>query len=86
MAIINGTTGPDSLSGTALADTINGFAGDDIIDGVAGIDKLFGGDGNDTYIVDNLGDVVIETATVNSGTDLVQASVSYTLGDRKSVV
>jgi len=35
--------------------------------------------GNDTYIVDNAGDVVIENP--GEGTDAIQASVSYTLPD-----
>ena len=37
-----------------------------------------GGAGNDTYLVDNVGDVVTENAS--EGTDLVQSSVSFTLG------
>ena len=36
-----------------------------------------GAAGNDTYIVDNVGDIVTEN--INEGTDLVQASVTYTL-------
>ena len=36
-----------------------------------------GGLGNDTYVVDNTGDVVTENAS--EGTDTVQASVTYTL-------
>ena len=38
---------------------------------------MAGGAGNDTYIVDNTGDVVTEAA--NAGTDLVYSSVTYTL-------
>jgi len=34
----------------------------DTLDGGAGADKLTGGTGNDTYIVDNTGDVVTENA------------------------
>ena len=38
---------------------------------------MAGGTGNDTYFVDNAGDVVTETA--GEGTDTVYASVSYAL-------
>ena len=39
---------------------------------------MIGGAGNDTYIVDNAGDVVTEAA--DNGTDTVQSSVSFNLG------
>ncbi len=76
--------GNDNIVGTAAADVILGYAGNDILDGVAGADTLVGGAGDDTFIVDNIGDVVIENP--NEGTDLVKVSIAtaggtYTLTD-----
>lgn len=83
---INGTAGADNLNGTARDDLMNGLAGNDTLsgnagndtlDGGAGADQLRGGAGNDTYIVDNSGDIVVES--VNAGYDRVSSSVSLTL-------
>ena len=38
---------------------------------------MAGGGGNDTYVVDNVGDIILEAA--GEGTDLVQSSVTTTL-------
>ncbi len=84
--IIEGTMGADTLAGNATAnliyghlgdDSLSGGGGDDVLNGGVGNDTLVGGIGNDTYVVDAAGDVVTETA--GEGTDLVQASASYTL-------
>jgi Ca2+-binding RTX toxin-like protein len=46
----------------------------------AGADTLKGGDGNDTYGVDNAGDVVAKTNASATQIDTVQSWVNYTLG------
>ena len=56
-----------------------GTSGNDILFGGSGIDNLVGGLGNDTYSVNNSGDLVTEN--LNEGTDSVQSIVSYTLGN-----
>ncbi len=77
---INGTgnTLNNVLTGNSAVNTLTGGAGDDTLDGGIGADKLLGGTGNDTYVVDNTSDVVTEN--VNEGTDIINSSVTYTLG------
>ena len=64
-------------SGNALANKIFGNSGHNYLNGFAGADRMFGGDGNDTYVVDNAGDLAFENSGAASGTDLVQSSVSF---------
>ncbi|MCZ8226657.1 MAG: Ig-like domain-containing protein, partial [Microcystis sp. LE19-84.1B] len=78
--LITGTSGNDNLVGGDGNDTLQGLAGNDTLNGGLGSDSLEGGNGNDVYYVDNSGDIVLETVTGSTGgTDLVYASVSYTL-------
>ncbi|MBN4002194.1 putative Ig domain-containing protein [Nostoc sp. LPT] len=77
--ILSAGDGDDSLFGSSGNDTLLGGAGDDTLDGGTGIDSLNGGDGNDIYTVDNLSDSITEG--LNAGTDLVNSSVSWVLGD-----
>jgi len=73
-----GSAGADQLNGGDGADTLSGGADNDVLNGGAGADVMSGGAGDDTYFVD-AGDVITEDPA--EGTDVVRASVSWTLGD-----
>jgi microcystin-dependent protein len=73
-----GTPNPDTLYGGNGDDTIGGLAGDDTITGHGGADALEGGLGNDTYIVTDALDTLLEAA--NAGIDTVRVPLaSYSL-------
>jgi Ca2+-binding RTX toxin-like protein len=53
-----------------------------VLIGGAGADKMFGGLGDDFYYVDNAGDTVVESGDATlGGTDTVNSTISYTLGN-----
>ncbi len=69
----------ENMIGTGGADDLGGNGGDNRIDGGPGADRMAGHLGNDSYVVDNPGDVVIESR--NQGIDSVEATLAaYVLG------
>jgi Ca2+-binding RTX toxin-like protein len=60
-----GSAGHDQLLGLSGNDTLVGGAGNDVLNGGTGADLLKGGLGNDSYVVDDAGDVVDETPTLD---------------------
>jgi len=69
----------ENAIGGSANDLLVGNAGNDVLDGGTGADLMQGGAGNDTYIVDNAGDIVDETGS--DGFDRVQSALSINLAD-----
>jgi Ca2+-binding RTX toxin-like protein len=67
-----------TLNGLDGNDTLNGSGGADTLDGGTGKDSMAGGLGNDIYVVDDLGDKIVEA--VNAGKDRVLAAIDFVLG------
>jgi Ca2+-binding RTX toxin-like protein len=77
---ITGNAGNNQLDGGGGADTLIGGAGFDVLNGGTAdgeVDFLQGGEGNDRYIVDSTLDLILDT----EGTDTVETSVSFNIGD-----
>jgi Ca2+-binding RTX toxin-like protein len=71
---VTGAEQGDSLSGGAGADALFGNGGDDLLDGGTGVDSMTGGTGNDVFVVDSLGDRVVENA--GEGTDEIRTALA----------
>jgi trimeric autotransporter adhesin len=72
----------ENIIGGQIGDSIVGSSGANVIDGYTGADTMVGGLGNDTYYVDNSGDVVTESSdTVSGGIDTIISTVTRTLGN-----
>jgi Ca2+-binding RTX toxin-like protein len=69
---------PVRFEGLGGNDRLVGGSGNDLLDGGTGVDTMLGGAGNDTYVVDQRGDVVIESlaSKLPPGVDLVDYRVA----------
>ncbi|MGI9212831.1 MAG: calcium-binding protein, partial [Methylococcaceae bacterium] len=83
--LIQGNDGNNLLDGKNGNDTLHGGEGDDTLLGGGGVDVLTGGDGSDTYRVSSTEDKIVETAR-DGDQDVVESTVSYSLGDNIEVL
>jgi Ca2+-binding RTX toxin-like protein len=72
--VLTGFELDDLIDGLAGNDTITGMDGSDTLTGGLGIDSLIGGAGNDVYVVDVLGDQIVENA--GEGFDTVNVALT----------
>ncbi|HEY1299759.1 MAG TPA: calcium-binding protein, partial [Stellaceae bacterium] len=86
--MIVGGDGDDTIYGGKGDDTIVGGDGNDRIDGSTGADDMIGGFGDDTYYVDNTGDVVDENNATygGGGNTTVFSAISFDLGNSAQVI
>lgn len=67
---LSGASGNLYVDGGSGNDTLRGGAGDDRLFGGTGDDLLAGGEGDDYYVVDSVGDVIVETgSTAHDGVE-----------------
>ncbi len=74
-----GNSGANRITGTRGENALHGLDGDDLLDGGAGADRMEGGTGRDTYVVDHVGDVIVESG---NDADTVRSSIDYVLAKK----
>jgi Ca2+-binding RTX toxin-like protein len=76
---LTGDEGNDQLTGGSGNDFLNGGNGNDTLNGGLGMDQMMGGTGNDTYYVNEAGEIADEY--FGGGIDNVISSIDYNLSD-----
>ena len=71
------------LTGNAGENTLVGGQGNDTINGGGDRDRLIGGLGDDTYFVDDPGDIAVES--LGEGKDTVHSTVTFTISEMQSI-
>ncbi len=82
---IDGGSGNDRMGGGSGVDLIYGGTGSDRLNGGSGNDTAFGGKANDTFIIETLGDVVVEVAGGGAQDVIRHNADDYTLADEALV-
>jgi len=72
----------EGLIGSAFNDTLTGDGSDNALDGRGGADRMSGGAGNDSYHIDNAGDLMLGETADTGADDQVFASIDFTLAGR----
>ena len=67
---VSSINGPSILEGRGTNDTLVGSTSDNVLIGKGGADSLSGGEGNDLYLVEETGDLVVEASTTGMDTVL----------------
>jgi len=81
--MVASSTNPNAaidIRGSAIANLMIGNDGDNRIDGAGGADDMQGRHGNDTYVVDNVGDTIYETGyQEGGGIDTVETFINFNM-------
>ena len=74
-----------NVVGNLVANILTGNDAGNVINGLAGADNMRGRGGNDTYVVDNAGDVVDESLAGSFGNDRILSSVTVSMSNTAQV-